>query len=275
MKIGFHLPLLPYNAGIFVSSGKGIHPTRKIDSCEIIFNVSGSLGMFEENQKFDLLPNETLFLEAGKKHGGTRPYPDNLSFYWIHFRCPSKNRDKNIKFMQVPKKCRISRPEKMTELFREYLDAQESGTLVEIQAAALICLMLTEIAASARSPLSSDENKSCELASKVETLICANVGRKELSTSWLAGKLRCNPDYMGRVFKGRYGKTVTEQIHWKKINAAKRILFDSAMNIKEIANSCGFADPIYFRRIFRKITGFRPLAYRKQFRHMHVNTELQ
>lgn len=138
MKIGFHLPLLPYNAGIFVSSGKGIHPTRKIDSCEIIFNVSGSLGMFEENQKFDLLPNETLFLEAGKKHGGTRPYPDNLSFYWIHFRCPSKNRNKNIKFMLVPKKCRISRPEKMTELFREYLDAQESGTLTEIQASALI-----------------------------------------------------------------------------------------------------------------------------------------
>lgn len=275
MKIGLHLPLLPYNAGLFVCSGKGTHPTRTINSCEIIFTVSGELGMFEENLKFDLIPNETLFLEAGKKHGGTRPYPDDLSFYWIHFLCPSNRKGKSIKSLEVPKKCRISRPEKMTELFREYLDAQESGTLTEIRASSLVCLMLSEISASAMGAFSTDDRKSCELAAKAATLISSNIGRRELSTSWLAGKLRCNPDYMGRVFRGIYGKTVTDEIHWKRVNAAKRMLFDSSLNIKEIANSCGFSDPIYFRRIFRKITGFRPLAYRKQFRHMHVNTELR
>ncbi|MFA6294277.1 MAG: AraC family transcriptional regulator [Victivallales bacterium] len=275
MKIEFHLPLLPYNAGLFISSGKGIHPTRTVNSCEIIFNVAGRLGMFEGNRKFDLLPNETLFLEAGKKHGGTRPYPGDLSFYWIHFLTIGNAKDKNRKFLQIPKKCLVSRPEKMIELFREYLGAQESGTLTEIQASSLICLMLSEISASAGISISSDDRKNGELAAKVKTLISSNIGRKELSTSWLAGKLRCNPDYMGRVFRNMHGKTVTDEIHWRKINAARRMLFDSSSSVKEIAASCGFSDTVYFRRIFRKITGFNPLAYRKQFPHMHVNTELK
>ncbi|HBC88737.1 MAG TPA: AraC family transcriptional regulator [Lentisphaeria bacterium] len=276
MKIGIATPFLRSMAGLFVSSGKGIHPTRVIDSYEIIFTVSGSLGIFEEGQKFDVGPNEVLILEANKKHGGTRPYKDDLSFYWIHFIFQSKHKKyKDVNIMSLPKTCRISHPEKMTELFRTYLDAQESGSLSEVQGSSLICLMLSEIAASAKERAASEEGKSEELAAKVKTLINVNVGKKELTTSWIAEKLRCNPDYMGRVFKNAYGKTVTDEIHERKINAARRLLFDSSMNIKEIATACGFSDTIYFRRIFKKISGFNPLSYKKQFSHMHVNTELK
>ncbi len=275
MKIPIATPLFNSVAGLFVSSGKGIHPTRMIDSYEIIFTVSGTLGIYEEGQKFDVGPNEVLILEANKKHGGTRPYKDDLSFYWIHFIFQPKHRKyKDVNIINLPKTCKIVNPEKMMELFRTYLDANESGTLTEVQGAALICLMLTEIAASAKARASSDEGKSEELAAKVKTLINVNVGKKELSTSWLAEKLMCNPDYMGRVFKNVYGKTVTDEIHERKINAARRLLFDSSMNVKEIATACGFSDTTYFRRIFKKITGFKPLSYRKQFSHMHVNTEL-
>ncbi|MFZ2658469.1 MAG: AraC family transcriptional regulator [Victivallales bacterium] len=278
MKIGIAAPFLNSYAGLFISSGKGIHPTRIIDSYEIIFNVSGSLGMFEDGQKFDVSPNEALILEPSKKHGGTRPYKKDLSFYWIHFIFQSKHlQHKDVNIMNLPKQCRISRPEKMTELFREYLDMQESGTLTELHGSALICLMLSEIARSAKEVLSGEtgkEKNSDEIASKVKTLINANVGSRDLNTSWIAEKLRCNPDYMGRVFKNVYGKTVTDEIHDRKINAAKRLLLNSPMNIKEIATACGFSDTIYFRRIFKKMTGYRPFSYRKQFSHMHVNTEL-
>ncbi len=231
--------------------------------------------MFEEEQKLDISQNETLVLEAGKKHGGTRPYAGDLSFYWIHFIFQPKHlKYGDVKSISLPKHCRISRPEKMTELFREYLDAQESGTLTEVKGSSLICLMISEIESSASEVISEGEKKSDELASKVKALIDANVGRRELNTSWISEKIRCNPDYMGRVFKKIYGRTVTDEIHGRKINAAKKLLFDSSMNIKEIATACGFSDTIYFRRIFKKITGYKPLSYRKQFSHMHVNTEL-
>ncbi|HCE42781.1 MAG TPA: hypothetical protein DET40_04475 [Lentisphaeria bacterium] len=277
MKIGIAMPFLPLFAGLFISSGRGTHPTRKIDSYEIIFVVSGSLGIFEEDQKFDVSPNESLILEANNKHGGTRPYKEDLSFYWIHFVFQPKHlKYKDVNVLQLPKQCRISRPEKMTELFREYLEAQEAGTLTEVRGSAIICLMLSEIEASAREQASgsSDEKKSGALAAKVRTLINANVGSRDLNTSWLSGRLMCNPDYMGRVFKNVCGKTVTDEIHERKINAARRLLLNSSMNIKEVATACGFSDTIYFRRIFKKITGYKPLSYRKQFLHMHVNTEL-
>ncbi len=277
MKMRIATPFLHSDAGLFISSGKGIHPTRIIDSFEIIFNVSGSLGIFEEGKKYDVSPNEALILEAHKRHGGTRPYKDDLSFYWIHFIYqPRHLKYRDVNIMQLPKQCRISRPEKMTELFREYLDAREGGSLTEVQGAAIICLMLSEIEASAREMASgtADERKSGALAAKVKTMINANVGSRDLNTSWLAGKLMCNPDYMGRVFKNVYGRTVTDEIHESKINAARRLLLNSSMNIKEVANACGFSDTVYFRRIFKKVTGFKPLSYRKQFTQMHVNTEL-
>jgi AraC-like DNA-binding protein len=43
---------------------------------------------------------------------------------------------------------------------------------------------------------------------------------------------------------------------------AKLLLSTAAMNVSEVARSCGYADPGYFTRQFRKITGVTPSAYR-------------
>ena len=76
------------NGGLFVSRGKGTHPTRVIDSHELIFVRSGILELFEEERRFRLGPGEALVLWPGRRHGGAAPYPPDLSFFWIHFNIP-------------------------------------------------------------------------------------------------------------------------------------------------------------------------------------------
>ena len=40
-----------------------------------------------------------------------------------------------------------------------------------------------------------------------------------------------------------------------------------------IAQACGFSDPDYFRRIFRRHMRASPSVYREQFARVHVNTQ--
>jgi len=87
-KLVLHLqpPLTACNAGLFISRGYGIHPDRVIDSYELIFVRKGRLDMQEHGRAFVIESGQTLVLWPGLRYGGTRPYPHDLSFYWIHFR---------------------------------------------------------------------------------------------------------------------------------------------------------------------------------------------
>ena len=40
------------------------------------------------------------------------------------------------------------------------------------------------------------------------------------------------------------------------------LLFDKNKSIEEISNEFGFDSPIYFRRVFKKLTGKTPTEYR-------------
>lgn len=47
-----------------------------------------------------------------------------------------------------------------------------------------------------------------------------------------------------------------------RMDAACRLLKNSAMSVQEIARTVGYEDPHYFSRLFRQKTGVTPLAYR-------------
>lgn len=62
------------------------------------------------------------------------------------------------------------------------------------------------------------------------------------------------------------GNSVSYHIQQHLALEAKRLLFFSKKNVKEIGYDLGFDDPIYFNKLFKKITGITPLAFRSKFR---------
>jgi len=68
------------NGGRFLSRGQGRHPTRRIDSDELIYVLKGELSMFEDDRSFRVTAGEWLILRRGRKHGGLAIYPRNLLF---------------------------------------------------------------------------------------------------------------------------------------------------------------------------------------------------
>jgi AraC-like DNA-binding protein len=275
LKLILTLPLRVSNGGLFVSRGEGAHPERVISSFELIFVHHGVLKLFEASRQFTVEAGETLLLWPGRRHGGIGPYPEDLSFYWLHFVLESYSEAKQLHTkpmeLDLPQYQRVARPDHLTNLFRRFLDDQEMHKSESSTADLLALLMLCEVVAS-QTDEGSRVGAAAQLASRAYTVIRTEF-HKTLSTDHLAKKLHSNPDYLGRVFRKHYGMTLTEALHQRRLKHARKLLLDTDRNIDRVASECGFNDTGYFRRIFRRSEGMTPYAFRKLYSRMHINTE--
>ncbi len=76
----------------------------------------------------------------------------------------------------------------------------------------------------------------------------------------------CNfsKQHLTRLFNSEFKMPPKAYILNYKINCAKELfLRNSYLSVKEVANEMGFADQHYFSRIFTKIAGISPSAYKK------------
>ena len=69
-------------------------------------------------------------------------------------------------------------------------------------------------------------------------------------------------------FKEQMGVTPLYYINSLKINRAKEMLKNSDLSVIDIAFALGFASSNYFSAVFKKFTGYSPVAYRKMKSNM-------
>ena len=268
LKIAASFSLKAYNAGLFLSRGRDMHPHRTIDSYELIFVDRGILGMYEEDNRFEIKAGESLLLFPGRKHGGTFRYSNELRFYWIHFSLSGRAEDDQT--ISVPQHVRVKQAERLAELYRYFLDDQENG-YANTPGADLICMMMLDEVSRSKQTGKSAPHPS-HIASLASMYIKTH-SHENISTLDIANALGRNPDYLGRVFKSVYNETIIDTIHKEQIRNARKLLLSSQYNIDKIAEMTGFSDTGYFRRIFKKIQGMSPGKYRTIYAQVHLNTE--
>jgi len=100
--------------------------------------------------------------------------------------------------------------------------------------------------------------------SECRKFVLSHIYESSLSVKKLAGQIHCAPDYLSHLFVTETGERLTDYIRQERIALAKRHLQNPALNIKEIAWSCGFADQGYFTRLFKRLSGETPKAFRKK-----------
>ena len=67
-----------------------------------------------------------------------------------------------------------------------------------------------------------------------------------------------------RAFTLRFGIAPNQMILQERINFAKQLLADPVTNVKEVCYACGFTDPNYFIRMFKKHEGTTPGRFRAE-----------
>ncbi len=79
--------------------------------------------------------------------------------------------------------------------------------------------------------------------------------------------LPLNYDYVRKLFKKEVGLTPLEYLTAARMSRAREIMLSGMTNrfskytVSQIAEMCGFAEPLYFSRVFKKYYGLSPTEY--------------
>ncbi|OXE98096.1 AraC-like DNA-binding protein [Flavobacterium araucananum] len=72
--------------------------------------------------------------------------------------------------------------------------------------------------------------------------------------------------HLNDTVKALTGSPVSVHIQEACIMEAKRLLYFTDNSVKEIAYEVGYDEPVYFGKLFKKVTSLTPLEFRKKFR---------
>jgi two-component system response regulator YesN len=86
---------------------------------------------------------------------------------------------------------------------------------------------------------------------------------KDISLDDVSRVVNISPYYFSKVFKEESGLNFIEYLTNIRIDKAKELLLNSDYSMKEICSMCGYTDPNYFSRSFKKNVGVTPTEYKE------------
>ncbi len=108
------------------------------------------------------------------------------------------------------------------------------------------------------------EDRSDSVIKRAKSYIDGNYSR-DISLDEVSREVNISPYYFSKVFKEESGENFIEYVTRTRIEKAKEMLSHSNASIKEISIRCGYADPNYFSRIFKKQTDMTPREFKAKY----------
>lgn len=97
---------------------------------------------------------------------------------------------------------------------------------------------------------------------KVTTHIEAHLDRS-IRNEDLAKLVRLNPSHFGRAFRNSFGEPPHEYVIRRRVERAQGLMLSTDASLSAIALDCGLADQAHLSRLFRRIVGESPRAWRR------------
>ena len=247
------------SGGLFRSRGAWQHPTRTIDSYEIISAVRGEFSMALGDAVYRLAPGDVLRIDPGVRHGGLQESEEDISFYWIHFT--------GVTGEELPPLW--SHPENATQveyLCRSLLHYANTSAYPAECTELLLRVLLIELGVQARGRRAPDR-----LSAAVGAWISANCDLP-LRVADVARQFHYNPDYLNSVFRRTHPEGLKAYIDAERMRHIRRDLTDSRLSLHAIADKYGFGEYKYFLKFFKYHEGVSPSDYRAAYCNIHENS---
>jgi DNA-binding response OmpR family regulator/signal transduction histidine kinase len=101
---------------------------------------------------------------------------------------------------------------------------------------------------------------------KVRQIVEARMDDEQFGVVHLCHKLGMSRSQLHRKIKALTGGSTSALINNLRLDAARRLLLNSDLNVAEVAYRVGL-EPNYFSRIFKESTGFTPTDFRNESQH--------
>lgn len=86
--------------------------------------------------------------------------------------------------------------------------------------------------------------------------------KEDISLQDVAGAMNYSDAYFCKIFKQCFGKGFIVYLSEYRVQKAKELLSDIAINVKNISQEVGYRDSNYFAKVFKRIVGETPTEYR-------------
>lgn len=98
-------------------------------------------------------------------------------------------------------------------------------------------------------------------AQKLKAFIEENINNPDLSVQDLAQSMNVSRTILFVRMKNIFDSSPNNYVLNTRINHAKQLLLEPNVRVSDVAYRCGFSDPKYFSRCFKKLTGCLPKDY--------------
>jgi AraC family transcriptional regulator, melibiose operon regulatory protein len=89
---------------------------------------------------------------------------------------------------------------------------------------------------------------------------------KKITLTQICSYCSVSPQHMIRLFRAILHVTPIQYVNRLKIAYSKELMRITSLSIKEIADELGFESPYYFSRLFKKVEGVYPTAFKERIR---------
>lgn len=222
---------------------------------QIIFSMKGSGKLITEAGEFIIGEGEYFYLEPNKYHKYEK-IGDLWSTNWILFKCPYKdmldslsyNKDRIGTFNLVKDK----------SIFYDMVSNLKNGSDYDMQmVSSQMYQLLIQLNHNDNTSLNKQNIRLNPIIEYIDEHYMLDLSLKHLSD--LIG---ITEHYFCKLFKDTYKMRPFEYITKKRIQAAKILLLESNMSIKELALKVGYHDNSYFGAVFKKHETMSPSVYR-------------
>ncbi len=106
------------------------------------------------------------------------------------------------------------------------------------------------------------ENNSLDIYNSIVAYIAHNYA-EQINFTKIASQYGFSAAYLTKIFKKHSGIPSGRYLNEYRINVAKKLLLDTDLSIKAIAEKVGFFDQFHFSKNFRNVVGICPTQFRK------------
>ena len=101
-----------------------------------------------------------------------------------------------------------------------------------------------------------------KIVEKVILFISKNYHQSDLSLRHVCEEIGLSYHYLSRLIKRVLNTSFTQYLNQTRLQVASRLLQNKSLSVTEIAYACGYEDPGYFCKLFKKAYGKTPGFYR-------------
>ena len=251
---------------------------------ELEFNVitKGSIEYYVDNEHFTLSAGQGILKNANVLHMAepAQNTPDAEMFSVImdaQFIAPARSviyqkyvapLERNQKLRFLPLSPEEPWQQSILETLREaYRLSQEEAGAYELHIHRLMCAIWQTLSENAHSiperPLTATELTDQVRIKQMIEYIQAHFQEK-LTLDDIAAQANISRNSCLNCFKRVLGMSPMEYVIGQRVERALHLLDSGELSVAEISDLCGFGDPSYFGKAFRKRTGLTPSQYRER-----------